>query len=82
MVGMCRTKEMTLTWRTRRNKEYDYPYINLLTENVMAGRDPNDDRSNSMNPNNDAYWDSLENRSNQLNPNNPEYKGDDYSDDN
>ena len=38
--------------------------------------DPNDDRSNAMNPNNDAYEDSQENRSNQLNPNNEEYRGD------
>jgi len=34
----------------------------------------NDQRSNSMNPNNPAYWDSIENRANQLNPNNEEYK--------
>lgn len=39
------------------------------------GRTPNDDRSDSMNPNNDAYWDSLENRANQLNPNNELYQG-------
>ena len=36
----------------------------------------NDQRANSMNPNNSAYWDSVENRSNQLNPNNEEFKGD------
>ena len=36
----------------------------------------NDDRSNSLNPNNPAYKASIDNRSNQLNPNNPEYKGD------
>lgn len=35
----------------------------------------NDDRSNSMNPNNPAYKASVDNRSNQLNPNHPEYKG-------
>ena len=35
----------------------------------------NDQRSNSMNPNNSAYWASIENRANQLNPNNDEYKG-------
>lgn len=29
-------------------------------------RDPNDDRSDSMNPNNDAYWASETNRDNQL----------------
>ena len=40
-------------------------------------RTPNDDRSDNMNPNNDACWDSLDNHSNQLNPNNDEYKGDD-----
>jgi len=37
----------------------------------------NDDRSNSMNPNNPAYQDSLDNHSNQLNPNNSENKDDD-----
>jgi len=36
-------------------------------------RDANDDRSDSMNPNNDAYDDSLDNHSNQLNPNNSAY---------
>ena len=36
----------------------------------------NDDRSNSMNPNNHAYKASVDNRSSQLNPNHPEYKGD------
>lgn len=35
----------------------------------------NDQRSNSMNPNNSAYWTSIENRANQINPNNDEYKG-------
>ena len=44
------------------------------------GRTPNDDRSDSMNPNNDPYWDNLDNRSNQLNPNNDEYQGDDKED--
>ncbi|HCW48998.1 MAG TPA: hypothetical protein DGP25_02845 [Brevundimonas sp.] len=38
-------------------------------------RTPNDDRSDSMNPNNDAYWSSLDNHSNQLNPNNEAYEG-------
>jgi len=41
------------------------------------GRNSNDDRSDSMNPNHDAYWDSLDNHSNQLNPNNGEYRDDD-----
>ena len=38
-------------------------------------RDSNDDRSDSMNPNNEAYEDSMDNYSNQLNPNNDEYRG-------
>ena len=37
----------------------------------------NDNRSNSMNPNNSAYQASQDNRSDQLNPNNSEYQGDD-----
>ena len=40
-------------------------------------RSPNDDRSDSMNPNNDAYDDSMDNHSNQLNPNNDAYQGTD-----
>ena len=40
----------------------------------MGGR--NDNRSNSMNPNNSAYQASQDNRSDQLNPNNSEYKED------
>ena len=38
-----------------------------------AGRSPNDDRSDSMNPNNEAHQAALDNRSDQLNPNNPAY---------
>ena len=45
----------------------------------MGGR--NDDRSNSMNPNNSAYQASEDNRSDQLNPNNSEYKGDSIDED-
>jgi hypothetical protein len=44
---------------------------------ILMARTPNDDRSDSMNPNNDAYWDSLDNHSDQLNPNNERYQGDD-----
>lgn len=36
----------------------------------------NDDRSNSMNPNNPAYQASMDNRSDQLNPNHLENKDD------
>lgn len=32
---------------------------------------PNDQRSNSMNPNNPAHKSAQDNRSNQMNPNNP-----------
>ena len=45
------------------------------------GRTSNDDRSDSMNPNNDAYEDSHDNRSDQLNPNNERYQGQDQDDD-
>jgi hypothetical protein len=38
-----------------------------------AGRSPNDDRSDSMNPNNDSHQVALDNRSDQLNLNNPAY---------
>ncbi|CAT05382.1 Uncharacterised protein [Mesomycoplasma conjunctivae] len=37
-------------------------------------RRSNDQRSDSMNPNNSNYKDSQDNRSNQLNPNHSEYK--------
>lgn len=48
---------------------------------VSMATTSNDDRSDSMNPNNDAYWDSLDNHSNQLNPNNDAYQGPDVGDD-
>ena len=44
------------------------------------GRSSNDNRSDSMNPNNPSYQASTDNRSDQLNPNNPEYKGDEEED--
>jgi len=40
-------------------------------------RTPNDDRSDSMNPNNDAYDASMDNHANQLNPNSEAYQGSD-----
>lgn len=43
-------------------------------------RTANDDRSDSMNPNNDAYDDSMDNHSNQLNPNNDAYQGEEDDD--
>lgn len=41
------------------------------------GHSPNDDRSNSMNPNNDAYHAAMDNHADQLNPNNDKFEGDD-----
>jgi hypothetical protein len=41
------------------------------------GRNANDDRSDSMNPNNDAYDASMDNHANQFNPNNEAYQGGD-----
>jgi hypothetical protein len=41
----------------------------------MMSRTSNDDRSDSLNPNNDAYDDSVDNHSNQLNLNNDAYQG-------
>ncbi|MBX8588599.1 hypothetical protein K5D56_04325 [Pseudomonas cichorii] len=38
-------------------------------------RTHNDDRSDSMNSNNDAYKSSMDNHSNQYNPNNVAYQG-------
>jgi len=38
-----------------------------------VSRSSNDDRSDSMNPNNDAYWAAQDNHSNQLNDNNDAY---------
>ena len=38
-----------------------------------SGRSPNDDRSDSMNPNNDAHQAAMDNRADQMNPNNPSY---------
>jgi hypothetical protein len=40
-----------------------------------GGRSSNDDRSDSMNPNNDSYQASADNRSDQMNPNNDAYRG-------
>jgi hypothetical protein len=39
-------------------------------------RTANDDRSDSLNPNNPAYDAARDNRADQLNPNNPRYQGD------
>jgi hypothetical protein len=44
-------------------------------------RTPNDDRSDSLNPNNDAFDHSQDNRADHLNPNNDRYQGQDQDDD-
>ena len=36
-----------------------------------TGRSPNDDWSDSLNPNNDAHQAAMDNHANQMNPNNP-----------
>ncbi|MHA1169645.1 MAG: hypothetical protein ACTSRU_17595, partial [Candidatus Hodarchaeales archaeon] len=50
---------------------------NQIKEVIMnmskRGRSPNDDRSDSMNPNNPSYRASVDNRADQLNPNDPSY---------
>jgi len=43
------------------------------SDNYNEGHSSNDDRSNSMNPNNDSYDASMDNRSDQMNPNNDAY---------
>ncbi|MBD8541378.1 hypothetical protein IFT74_03490 [Oxalobacteraceae sp. CFBP 8755] len=50
-----------------------------IQEKIM-GRTPNDDRSDNLNPNNNAYDASQDNRSEQLNPNNERYQGDQDTD--
>lgn len=50
--------------------------VNFYFLEKKMSRSSNDDRSDSMNPNNDAYDASEDNRSDQLNPNNDEYRGD------
>jgi hypothetical protein len=47
------------------NQDYD--------DDTVDERSPNDDRSDSMNPNNDSYHASMDNHSNQMNPNNDTY---------
>jgi hypothetical protein len=65
---LCRVKQVLFFGTTFRNGK-------------SISRSSNDDRSDSMNPNNDAYDDSMDNHSNQLNPNNDAYQGSDDSDD-
>ncbi len=48
-----------------------------LRQLLMGTESSDGDHSNLMNPNNDAYWDSLDNHADQMNPNNDEYGGHD-----
>jgi len=57
------------------------PYVEF-PENIIkmhtrsrGAHSSNDDRSNSLNPNNSAWAAGANNTSNQLNPNHPEFKG-------
>jgi hypothetical protein len=59
---------------TGRNLDPQQSGVTLDGEIIMS-RSANDDRSDSMNPNNDAYDDSMDNHSDQLNPNNDNYQG-------
>lgn len=61
--------------------EASYKKANRRKGNNHMGRTANDDRSDSMNPNNDAHWDSLDNHANQLNPNHDEYRGNEGDED-
>jgi len=40
----------------------------------VSKRTSNDDRSDSMNPNNPAYQETMDNHADQLNPNNERYQ--------
>jgi hypothetical protein len=44
------------------------------SENTGKERSPNDQRSDSKNPNNPEHKDGVDNRSNQKNPNNPAHE--------
>lgn len=47
---------------------------------MSRNRTSNDDRSDTMNPNNPAYQHDRDNYSDQLNPNNERYQGNDSTD--
>ena len=55
-------------------------HVSVNVEEKIMGRTPNDDRSDSLNPNSDAYSSSQDNRSDQLNPNNERYQGGEKAD--
>jgi hypothetical protein len=51
-----------------------YQHVSDNVEEEIMGRTPNDDRSDSLNPNSDAYRFTQDNRSDQPNPNNERYQ--------
>lgn len=51
--------------------------MNIKNLNMDLGpRTSNDDRSDSLNPNNDRYWDQMDNHANLQNPNIDNYDED------
>lgn len=69
------------TSKTERGNRIRTIAITVCLLNVSGGermgkgnRSPNDDRSDSMNPNNPAYDASVENRAGQLNPDHEAYE--------
>lgn len=55
--------------------QFTFSIHQVYSKSTFMGRTPNDDRSDSMNPNNDAYHHAQDNHSDQLNPNNERYAG-------
>lgn len=61
--------------RSEQVKDSDYEYYDESEDYfISSGRNPNDQRSDVMNPNNPEYQDALDNRANQLNPKHPAYR--------
>jgi hypothetical protein len=52
-----------------------FPAAKEITMSDKKSPSPNDQRSNTMNPNNPAHKATRDNRANQLNPNHPPTKG-------
>ncbi len=56
-------------------KDSDFGYYDESEDYIISsGRNPSDQRSDVMNPNNPEYQDALDNRANQLNPKHPAYR--------
>jgi hypothetical protein len=61
---------------TKPKQPFFSPSITMeVTNDMCEERNPNDDRSDSLNPNNDSHQASQDNRANQMNPNNSRYQG-------